>query len=254
MKVTILGAGCGIPSEKFSAPGILLEENGLPFVFDLGSGSLVRMLKAGVSYTDIKVVFLTHFHSDHAADVVPLIQALWTTPFFEKKDPLTILGPDNLEEFVKHLAGAFGDWVYNPKFPLELIPLDRSELSISSFKVRTLPMSHRNRRAIGYRIENEQGKVFAYSGDTDVCDEVIRLAEHADLCILECSFPEKRKMEGHLIPREAALVAAEAGCKHLVLTHFYPPYEELFDEIKRIVPKYYNGKLTIAHDLLRLIV
>lgn len=252
MKVTLLGAGCGIPSEKFASPGVLLQANGESFVFDLGSGALVRLLKAGVSYTDLRYVFLTHFHSDHAADVAPLIQALWTTPFFHRTEPLHIVGPEDLDDFMKNLAGAFGDWVYEPEFPLELIAVTHASMQISRLKVITLPMSHRQKKAIGYRIEDENGKVFAYSGDTDVCDEVVQIGENADVLVLECSFSEKRKMEGHLIPREAAEIAAQAKCKHLVLTHFYPPYRELFNEIETVVPKIFSGKFSIGKDLFQI--
>ncbi len=254
MKITILGAGCGIPSPKFGAPGHLIDIDGEPLLFDMGSGTLVRLQKAGEKYTRLRYIFLTHFHSDHAAEVAPLIQALWTTPFFTRTEPLAIFGPEGLDDFLKSLASAFGEWVYEPEFPLEIHEMKNSDFFISSTKISSRPMSHRQKKAIGFRVDDSAGKSVVYSGDTDVCDEIIDLAKDADVLILECSFPEKRKMEGHLIPREAAEIAEEAQVKKLVLTHFYPPYDELFAEIEGVVPKIFNGEFLIAEDLMSISV
>ena len=108
--------------------------------------------------------------------------------------------------------------------------------------------------SIGYRIENKTGSSIVYSGDTDYNNEIIELAHNADVLILECSFPEKRKIGGHLIPKEAAKIAAISNCKQLILTHFYPPYEEVETEIYNIIPEIYKEELFIAHDFFRLIV
>ncbi|NOZ62300.1 MAG: MBL fold metallo-hydrolase [Calditrichaeota bacterium] len=254
MKIVILGAGCGIPSLEFSAPGILLETADGPLLFDMGPGSLVRLLKLGVSYTQLRWVFLTHFHSDHAGDLAPLIQALWTTPFYARTEPLTILGPIGLDKFLRNLAAAFGDWIYEPEFPLEIKEMEQSVFSLPSLRISTSPMNHGSKNAVGYRIEDAAGKSIVYSGDTDVTDEIIHLAHEADALILECSFPEKRKLAGHLIPEEAAEIAKVAQCKHLILTHFYPPQEELFAEIREVVPKIFKGKLSLAQDFMTVSV
>jgi len=106
----------------------------------------------------------------------------------------------------------------------------------------------------GYRIENYSGNSLVYSGDTDYNENIITLAHDADVLILECSFQGKRKVPGHLVPTEAAEIAAESNCKKLVLTHFYPPYDEIEKEIVNEIPKIYNGELIIAHDFLKIIV
>ncbi|OQX87147.1 hypothetical protein B6D60_04565 [candidate division KSB1 bacterium 4484_87] len=254
MKLTILGAGCGIPSLEYSAPGILLETSEGPLLFDMGPGTLVRLLKAGVSHKQLRHVFLTHFHSDHTGDLAPLIQALWTTPFYTRTEPLTVFGPVGLDNFLNNLAKAFGDWIYEPEFPLEIKEVQNSSFALASLRMTVKPMNHGSKNAVGYRIENSAGKSIVYSGDTDMSNEIIRLAHQADVLILECSFPESRKTTGHLIPVEAAEIARSAQCKHLILNHFYPPQDELFAEIRQIVPKIFKGKLSLAQDFLTISV
>jgi len=253
MELTILGSGCGIPSLERSAPGVLIRINKQPLLFDSGPGTLVRLLKAEVDYKKLKHVFYTHTHSDHCADLVPLIQALWTTPDFKRIEALHLYGPFGFTKFLQTLSRAFGSWVIDPPFPLFVQELQSEKLEFPDFSVECRPMKHSN-HSIGYRIENKTGSSIVYSGDTDYNNEIIELAQNTDVLILECSFPENRKMGGHLVPEEAAKIAAQSNCKQLILVHFYPPYEEVETEIYKIIPKIYKGELFIAHDFFRLIV
>jgi ribonuclease BN (tRNA processing enzyme) len=67
---------------------------------------------------------------------------------------------------------------------------------------------------------------------------------------LECSVPDKRKIDGHLTPAECARIAAEARCRHLVLSHFYPVFEGC--DVRWCVRRFYRGPLTLARDLTTL--
>ena len=73
-----------------------------------------------------------------------------------------------------------------------------------------------------------------------------------DLLILECSFPDEEAIAGHLNPSEAGDIAARAGVKQLVLTHFYP--EILTTDIQAQCRKTYQGDLVLATDLMSLSV
>jgi ribonuclease BN (tRNA processing enzyme) len=96
------------------------------------------------------------------------------------------------------------------------------------------------------------GKAVAYSGDTDYCPNLILLAREVDLLILECSFPDDRKVEGHLTPSLAGRVAREAGCKRLLLTHFYPPCDDC--DVKGAVESQYSGTVIVAEDVMKLAI
>ena len=236
-----------------SAPGILIKIKKHPILLDSGSGTLVRLLKAGVSYTELEHVFYTHTHSDHCADLVPLIQALWTTPDFKRTKPLHLFGPTGFSKFMENQALVFGEWVTAPNFPLNVQDLYQTKKTFPDFSIHSLPMKHSD-FSNGYRIENEHGKSVVYSGDTDYNENIIQLAENADVLILECSFPNNRKVTGHLIPAEAAEIAQQANCKKLVLTHFYPMQQKTEKEIQDVIPKIYRGEIIIAHDFLKIIV
>ena len=102
------------------------------------------------------------------------------------------------------------------------------------------------------RPKSPEGKVVAYSGDTDYCPNLIELAKGVDLLILECSLPDDMKIDGHLTPSLAGRVARETECKRLLLTHFYPPCDKY--DIVEIVKKQYKGEVKLAEDLMRIVV
>ena len=112
-------------------------------------------------------------------------------------------------------------------------------------------MNHYDTGAIGYRLTSK-GKSVAYSGDTDMCENIVKLGRDADLLILECSVPDERKVEGHLTPTECSQIAAAANCRHLVLTHFYPVFQGY--DLRRRIRRSFRGRLTLARDFTRLVI
>jgi glyoxylase-like metal-dependent hydrolase (beta-lactamase superfamily II) len=76
MRLTILGSGTSIPTFDRGAPGVLVRAGGRTVLVDLGPGTLSRLPRLGVDLGDVDVVLFTHFHTDHAADLAPLLFAL----------------------------------------------------------------------------------------------------------------------------------------------------------------------------------
>jgi len=252
MELTILGSGSGIPSLERGTPGHLIKIGNEPLLFDSGSGTLQRLLKTGTDYRDLNHVFYTHHHSDHTAELVPLIQALRVTPGYHRKKTLHLYGPVGFGDFVERLALAYGSWVLTPGFPIEIHQLERDQLGSRNWTVKTAPVRH-SVPAIAYRIESH-GRTIVYSGDTDYCDEIIELAAGSDVLILECSFPDRKKVPGHLTPSEAGQIAAQAGCGQLILVHLYPPYEEVETDIQSKCHDFFHGKILIARDNLNVTI
>jgi ribonuclease BN (tRNA processing enzyme) len=71
------------------------------------------------------------------------------------------------------------------------------------------------------------------------------------MLVSECAAPESAKIPGHLTPSEAGRIAAMAGVKKLVLTHFYPEC----DRNDMITPcgKEFDGPIILAEDMMHLI-
>ncbi len=115
------------------------------------------------------------------------------------------------------------------------------------FSIDTLPMDHIE-SSIGYRVTAPDGACAVYTGDTDYSENVIDLARNADLMVCEAAMPDSGKVEIHLTPSLAGEMAARAGVKKLVLTHFYPEAERA--DIESECRKSYEGPLVLARDLM----
>jgi ribonuclease Z len=99
-----------------------------------------------------------------------------------------------------------------------------------------------------------RGQRFAFVMDTALCDEAFALAAGADLLVCEATFlsaDEKLAREyRHLTAAQAARIAAEAGARRLVLTHFSQRYADpaAFEAEARAV----FDDVVVASDLLRV--
>lgn len=245
MELTILGSGTCVPSKLRSSPGFIINISDHKVLLDGGAGTIRRLLETGHGFKEIDYIFYTHTHPDHVGDLVPLLMAMKHTPGFRREKPLSIFGPSGFQDFFDGLGKIYGNWLAAPKYKLNIIELEADSRSFGDWRIITKPMCH-STPAIGYRFEH-LGKSFVYSGDTGYCDNVIKLADKADLALLECSFPDDYKIEGHLTPSSVARVAKEADCKKLVLTHLYPPCEEI--DVVSQCARVFKGEIIIAQDL-----
>ncbi|PIQ84176.1 MAG: hypothetical protein COV75_03540 [Candidatus Omnitrophica bacterium CG11_big_fil_rev_8_21_14_0_20_63_9] len=244
MRVTVLGAGTSIPAKGHSPAGIYVQIAREHILLDAGPGTWQRLERAGAPWHQLDRIFLTHFHVDHSLDLVSILASLRLPPVKRKK-PLHVYGPPGLKRLYRTLNAAYLDKLSPRGYRVVFHELQRATLRLPGYAVRSVPMNHYETKAIGYRL-TAAGKTLAYSGDTDVCEGVVELGRGADALILECSVPDERKVEGHLTPSKCGRIAAEAGCRRLVLTHFYPVFKGY--DIRARVRYAYRGRLTLAKD------
>jgi ribonuclease BN (tRNA processing enzyme) len=244
----IIGSGTGVPSKRRVCPAILVRAEGEIMLLDTGPGTLATLLHQGVTYTDIDRIFYTHMHPDHCGDMTSILFAMRNVEPRRTK-PLHVYGPRGLKGFYHDLNRVYGNCLTPKTYELNLTELREDELSLGGWRVKTSAMNHMV-PTIGYRLEFSNGKVLVYSGDTGYCENIVGLARDADVLVLECSFPEDLRVEGHLVPSMCARIALESGCKTLVLSHFYPQWEayDILEECR----KFYDGGLVLAEDSTKL--
>ncbi|MGQ9560595.1 MAG: MBL fold metallo-hydrolase [Candidatus Oleimicrobiaceae bacterium] len=250
MTVTILGSGTCIPRWRRSAPSLAVTVAGQVVLVDCGPGTLRRMAEAEIDYRAPHVLLLTHFHLDHLGDLPAWLFALQNTPELAPGWGLEVLGPKGATAVVNRLRAAHEPWLQKLSFSLSVHEVGQETRRFAGWQVTTMGVRH-SQVALGLRIEAE-GRVLAISGDTDYCPAVIALCREADLAILECSLPDGQKVEGHLTPSLAGRIAHEAGCKKVVLTHLYPPCDEI--DVPSLCRQFFAGEVVVAEDLMRFVV
>ena len=244
----IIGSGTGIPSLRRGSPGLVLLSDSTKLLIDSGSGTLRRMLDIGLTYRDIDLLLYTHIHPDHVSDLVPILFASKYADVSREKDLLCIGGTGFKSYFYK-LKDLYGSWIEPQSYRLTVKEISQDAFLYRDLRILSKPMAHIS-ESVGYRIEFKDGKSVAVSGDTDYCKNIIDLACGVDLLVLECSFPDGKKVEGHLTPSLAGRIALELHCKRLLLTHLYPVCDQ-FDIVGQC-KKIYQGEIILGEDLMRI--
>jgi ribonuclease BN (tRNA processing enzyme) len=249
-RVTLLGSGTCVPQLHRSACAILIEAGANKILVDLGPGTIRRLLEYGVSIFDLTHIAFSHFHPDHTAELVPLIFATKYPDHTKRKKCLTVLAGQGFKSFYRGLQAAYGDYIVLPKARMSIRELDTTvgeTAAIGDCNLTVRPVRHRP-ESLGFRFEDSHGHTIVYSGDTDICDNLVELADQADLFICESSMPDDLKVPGHLTPGLAADIARKAGVQRLVLTHLYPQCDEV--DIVKQARSAYKGEIFAAEDLM----
>ncbi|HXJ47689.1 MAG TPA: ribonuclease Z, partial [Candidatus Acidoferrum sp.] len=145
------------------------------------------MKRVGVDAGDIEVVFLTHFHGDHTLGLPPFV----LHRVFVDNRPITFLGPEGIEEKLEALWDiSWGpDWkaVMRPRFKVAYEVAEPSG-KVAGHKYETVRLDHGTSGSNGYRIWVD-GKILAYSGDTEPTAPLDELVDGADVAIVEATGP-----------------------------------------------------------------
>jgi ribonuclease BN (tRNA processing enzyme) len=246
MQVTILGSGTAIPVPDRFPAGYLVQAGLQHALVDCGPGTLRRLAQAGVGLEALDAVFLTHYHTDHCADLGPLLFAL-RSPCYAGRKPLTVFAAPGLERFVRTLADVW-PWILPRDYELRLREVLPGPLQLGELQVSALPIRH-TAQSLGYRFTDGGGSA-AFSGDADECDELVELAHEVDLFVCDAAFPDEQRTEGHLTPGLAGAHAARAAARTLVLTHFYPECDGC--DVIAQAARTFAGEIIAARDLLQL--
>lgn len=249
MELIVLGSGTGVPSLRRGSPAYAVRAAGKLIMLDLGSGACRSLLHYGLDFSQIDVIAITHLHPDHIGDLVSFLFATHYSLGYTRTVPFALLAAEGFREFHAQLKGPFGRWVEAPAGLMDIWELKPEEPDVVVFEgltIQSAPTNHIE-GSLAYRLE-EDGKSLVYSGDTDVSDTLVELARGADLFILECANPFK--VPGHLTPSEAGRMASQAGVKRLLLTHFYPPCDEV--DVAALAAQEFSGEIIRAEDGLRL--
>ncbi len=247
-ELIILGSGTGVPSLRRASPGLLLITESSIVLIDSGPGTLRRMLEVGITYRDIDLLLYTHIHPDHISELVPILFVCKYADLPRQKD-LVVLGGPGFKDHFAQLRKIYGPWIEPQSYHLTVQETAENPFLFEEMTISSKPMAHIS-ESVGYRIELRDRKSIAVSGDTDYCKNIIDLAYGVDLLILECSFPNEKKVEGHLTPSLAGKVGAESGCKRLLLTHLYPVCDQ-FDILKQC-KEAFRGEILLAEDLMKI--
>ena len=269
MQLTVLGCRSGMPADGQPSSGYLVEA-GSTVLLDCGPG-ITTALSAVADPDILDAVVISHLHSDHCYDLLPLGKAL----LHERArraggDPMEALRrldqdrpgvplyvPEGGRALLDQLAALFAI----PTFPLldkafeiafavreyrpgAVVELDGCQLSLH-------PLRHAAPNC-GTRIETPAATL-AYTGDTGLCDGLGPLARGVDLLLAEATLDATDTgAHGHLSAGDAGTVAARHGVGELVLTHFTSADPAHLAARRTAAAAVFDGPITVAQPGMRI--
>ena len=238
MRLQFVGCGDAFGSGGRSNTCFHLTGAHTNLLIDCGASSLPALKRLGIALNDIDLILITHFHGDHFAGL-PFL--LLDAQFSRRNRPLVIAGPQGIAARLTQVMEALfeNSSKTQQKFELSVVALAPGEsMTFGAVTVTPFAVVHGPSGGpfLGYRVEAE-GRVIAYSADTEWTDNLGPLAREADLFIAEAYFYD-RIVRNHLSLTTLEAHLPEINPKRLILTH-------MSDDMLARLPTLAN---TAAHD------
>ena len=291
--IVTCGTGTPIPSDRVQACTAVFV-NGLFLLFDAGDGAQRSMERSLLPIPEVDAIFLTHFHSDHIADVGEVISRSW---ILGRTTELPVYGGEAVQRVVDGFNAVYAlddqyreahhgtdvlDARVEPAVPHTIddpgaegrVVYERDGVTVTAFRVNHPPIEP----ALGYRIDYA-GKSVVISGDTTDTASLRGMSEGADVLVsevmnrdvleaVECALkrlddPRNARLirdirTYHIGTAELAGLAQSAGVRTLVLTHQVPSFDNDDPRVELLlaapIRAIYSGELIAAKDGQRIVV
>jgi ribonuclease BN (tRNA processing enzyme) len=219
MQLRFVGCGDAFGSGGRSNTCFHVTGQAANFLIDCGASSLPALKLFGIARDDIDLILITHFHGDHFAGLAFL---LLDAQLSRRTRPLVIAGPEGIEMRLTQVMEALFEHSSKTRqrFELSVVALKPEQArSFGAVKVTPFPVVHGESGGpfLAYRVEAE-GRVIAYSADTEWTETLVPLARDADLFIAEAYHYEKI-VKNHLSLKTLEAHLSEIKPKRLILTH-----------------------------------
>ncbi len=218
MEIKCLGSGDAFGSGGRFQPCFYLSSENFRFLLDCGASSLIAMKRFGVDPYSIDLILTSHLHGDHFGGIPFFIL---DGQFRRQTRPLTVAGPPGMTARVNQAMEVLfpGSSKIQRKFTTEFLELpERKKTTIGPLKITPYSVVHASGDTpYALRIEFE-GKVIAYSGDTEWTEALVEVAKGADLFICETYYSE-RKIKYHISYQTLMEQKKRLDCRRLVLYH-----------------------------------
>ncbi len=96
----------------------------------------------------------------------------------------------------------------------------------------------------------EKGKKVVYSGDTMPCNNILKIADNADLLIHESTFFSEDLEGKHTTFEEAMEIAKKVSAKQVILTHISRRYQDT----RKLREMITDPRIKIAKDFMRVVL
>lgn len=268
----LLGSGGPISDDMRASSGELIWWKGKPRVLiDAGGGTFLRFGQSGAHLEDVDFIGISHFHTDHSADLPAILK---NSVFFSQEKDIDIAGPQGSDDFpsltqfmhrmfapgtgaFSYLAGMFDgsdgvnikvhltDVDYHLTTPTQVFDKD-------GLKISAIGIPHGNVPNLAYRVDTDEGSIVISADQNGSNPAFINFAKGADILLLPAAITEDADAASkflHGTPSAMAKLAKASAPKMVVLNHFMGKSLVEKDQTLAIFKQYYNGPVYAGRDL-----
>ena len=271
-RIVLLGTGTPNADPERSGPALAVVVGDTPYLFDAGPGLVRRAAGAarrGVKAlrpSNLRIVFMTHLHSDHTLGYPDLIFTPWV---LERDVPLMAFGPPGLRTMTEHILEAYREDINLRLYGLEPANPDGYTVLVeeilpghvyrdSSAQIEAFGVPHGSwEYSYGYKVTTNDGTI-VISGDTGPFEGLVDIARGADVLIHEAYATtgwKKREpvwqryhASFHTSGTEVGSIARRAGVTTVIITHqllWSASEQDLVDEVRQ----QFKGRVISGRDL-----
>ncbi|MFI8416019.1 MBL fold metallo-hydrolase [Serratia sp. NPDC078593] len=267
-----LGSGGPITDDQRASSGEIIWLNGKSaLLIDAGGGVFLRFGQAGARLEDLKLIALSHFHTDHVADLAAILKGGY---FLREKQDIDIAGPESggafpsmteyFSDLFKKEQGAYSylNGLYNATDGLKInsklknisytSPEPQWVYQDDEMKVTALGIPHGDVPCLAFRIETAKGTIVVSADQNGSNEAFVPFAKGADILVMPLAIDENADATSkfmHAAPSVVGKIAAEINPKVLVLNHFMGKGLRMKEQSIKTVKQHYHGQVYSSRDL-----
>jgi ribonuclease Z len=137
IKITFLGTGSAIPTERRNHPSFFLEYKEHGILFDCGEGTQRQFRKAKLNPCKITKILISHWHGDHVLGLPGLLQTLILNGYNKK---LEIYGPEGTYRMMDAYQQLFIK--KGTSFSMDVNEISEEKIKEKDFFIESKKMEH----------------------------------------------------------------------------------------------------------------
>jgi ribonuclease BN (tRNA processing enzyme) len=269
----ILGSGGPIADDGRASAGYIVWIDGESRVMiDAGGGTFLRFGESGAKFANLDFIGLSHFHTDHSADLPALLKSGY---FSDRQRSLVVAGPGpstpfpGLNTYLDSMLGKpDGAYAYLSGYldgtgglariePFEIAKGNSAAVTVygdddGELQIKAQHVPHGIVPALAFRLRIDGASIVFASDQNGDDPTFIEFAKGANILVMHMVVPEEISGAGrklHAPPSVIGKIAQEAGVGKLVLSHLMTRSLKNLDKNVEIVKANYDGRVIVANDL-----
>jgi len=154
IEITFLGTTCMIPTKERNHISNFISYKNEGILVDCGEGTQRQLKIAGIKFSKITKILISHWHGDHVLGLPGLLQSMSASDYNRK---LKIYGLKGTKKYINNMIKSFG---FDNRVDFEVFDVSEGIFFQNAlFKLKAMELEH-NIPTIGFRfIENDRRRI-----------------------------------------------------------------------------------------------